>query len=715
MQKRILLLTLITLIIGNMTFAMANGTTQIIADTSNEETPNMSGGDTTPPEITIPTFADYGYYWRCLIDVNDAESNIQLPGAGGAEDHDVYLTIGGERKQGWIWAQEWALSGIIPGSTMNDFYSSYFVSGDLTHLRIMINIPEPVYGEVRVEATFSDIEGNEGTTDQTFMTNIDNVPPAIELINFSDLGYQWEGIVDAIDGYSDVILPNGYDDAFLTIGGTRKNAMEWAMEWAYGGVFPGSTIEDFFRSEYVSGNTKHARITIHIPEPIYGEIRIEMTISDVEGNEESLDETRFTQEPPDTTPPTITGISVDGDIVEEGEAYVKVTDAEPITIRVEAEDPSGIDNIIGTENYLPVAWTEISEGVWDLAVPVNFPLEELPLLLSYEIWVYDGAGNMATEYLEVEIIDAVSIETLIEDLIEKIADSPEDCWRHPAQNRKMAMTNKLIEIKNLVINGELEEAYDKLLHDIKPKLTGLKTDEREEAWNGGKFTGIFKNPWVLCEDTQEKLRQDCNDLLTALAEGEIPEPNNAPVAVIVAESDTAVVGEPIIFDGTPSYDADGDALTYEWDFGDGSVGNGAIVEYAYSIAGTYIVTLTVTDDDPDNPLSDTTAITIEILEPNIAPIADFVMTPDPTQQTVFVGQAITFDAALSYDIDGFIVSYEWDFGDPLNPDTAAEGQIVEYAYLAEGAYVVTLTVVDNNGAESTYIVSFYIYGGGIIS
>ena len=95
-------------------------------------------------------------------------------------------------------------------------------------------------------------------------------------------------------------------------------------------------------------------------------------------------------------------------------------------------------------------------------------------------------------------------------LNEKIQSSSDDCWRNPASNRKTAMNNKLNELKDLISGDAFEDAYDKLLHDIKPKLTGLKTDENEEPWGDG----VFNNPWVTCSDLNEEFRLDCNEILT---------------------------------------------------------------------------------------------------------------------------------------------------------------------------------------------------------
>jgi PKD repeat protein len=49
------------------------------------------------------------------------------------------------------------------------------------------------------------------------------------------------------------------------------------------------------------------------------------------------------------------------------------------------------------------------------------------------------------------------------------------------------------------------------------------------------------------------------------------------------------------FDGTASSDSDG-TIVHTWDFGDGSSASGATPSHAYAAAGSYQVTLTVTDD-----------------------------------------------------------------------------------------------------------------------
>ena len=61
------------------------------------------------------------------------------------------------------------------------------------------------------------------------------------------------------------------------------------------------------------------------------------------------------------------------------------------------------------------------------------------------------------------------------------------------------------------------------------------------------------------------------------------------------------------------------------------------------------------------------------------------------------GQNISFNGGGSSDPDGNIVSYSWNFGDGSN----GSGATPTHAYSATGSFTVTLTVVDNLGAQAT--------------
>ncbi|OAQ20908.1 PKD domain-containing protein [Thermosulfurimonas dismutans] len=78
----------------------------------------------------------------------------------------------------------------------------------------------------------------------------------------------------------------------------------------------------------------------------------------------------------------------------------------------------------------------------------------------------------------------------------------------------------------------------------------------------------------------------------------------------------------------------------------------------------------------------------------IYPMARFSYTPDQP----IVDEEVTFSAGDSYDPDGQIVSYLWDFGD----GNTAEGVRVKHRFTVPGNYTVTLTVTDNESLEDTF-------------
>ncbi|HSB66160.1 MAG TPA: PKD domain-containing protein [Anaerolineales bacterium] len=68
------------------------------------------------------------------------------------------------------------------------------------------------------------------------------------------------------------------------------------------------------------------------------------------------------------------------------------------------------------------------------------------------------------------------------------------------------------------------------------------------------------------------------------------------------------VNTSISFDGSLSTDPDGDALTYVWDMGDGTLGASAALTHAYTVAGIYPVCLTVNDGIADSAPACTLAV-----------------------------------------------------------------------------------------------------------
>jgi PKD repeat protein len=138
-----------------------------------------------------------------------------------------------------------------------------------------------------------------------------------------------------------------------------------------------------------------------------------------------------------------------------------------------------------------------------------------------------------------------------------------------------------------------------------------------------------------------------------------------------------------------------EVLSYVWDFGDGESATGLSVAHRYTtkgIDGRFTVVLTVELRDRSDGGITTEEFTKEVSIDNETVAAGFTSIPDSGDAPLLV----SFNASDSYDGDGEIVSYEWDFnGDGRFDD--GEGEVVEYEFTQEGSFNVTLRVTDNNG------------------
>lgn len=88
--------------------------------------------------------------------------------------------------------------------------------------------------------------------------------------------------------------------------------------------------------------------------------------------------------------------------------------------------------------------------------------------------------------------------------------------------------------------------------------------------------------------------------------------NKKPVARIFYETVGSNVyqGDTITFDGTRSYDDDGDIIYYDWDLNGETKRTGETIDITFSTAGKYVITLTVEDN---NRTKTSETITINVL------------------------------------------------------------------------------------------------------
>lgn len=120
----------------------------------------------------------------------------------------------------------------------------------------------------------------------------------------------------------------------------------------------------------------------------------------------------------------------------------------------------------------------------------------------------------------------------------------------------------------------------------------------------------------------------------------------------------------INFDGTGSNDPEGDALTYRWNFGDGTIGYGVAPSHTYTRGGSYTVTLTVNDGN-DTSAPATTTVSVA----NQVPIAN---AGGP--YSGWKNENILVSAAGSSDPDGDSLQYKWSFSNTYSTQATANFQ-----------------------------------------
>ena len=151
---------------------------------------------------------------------------------------------------------------------------------------------------------------------------------------------------------------------------------------------------------------------------------------------------------------------------------------------------------------------------------------------------------------------------------------------------------------------------------------------------------------------------------------------------------SGMAAQSINLNGGNSFDPDGTVASYSWSFGDGGTGSGVAPSHAYNAAGTYNITLTVTDNLGAQATAATSA---NIFPVNQAPVANPGGSYSGKSAT-----SIQFNGSASYDPDGTIATYQWNFGDGANGTGAAPA----HTYATAGTFVATLTVTDNGGATA---------------
>ena len=297
-------------------------------------------------------------------------------------------------------------------------------------------------------------------------------------------------------------------------------------------------------------------------------------------------------------------------------------------------------------NIVPQA-ADLNQGPW--AIMENF-LGDLARLQNKEVYVVTGvAGNAGTVKNEGKII------------------IPAATWKVAVV---MPRDQGLANIDDL---SDLE-----VIAAIMPNQPGIRnvnwetfktTVDAVEALSGYNLLALLRD-----------------DIEAAVESGTRP-----PVAAVNGPF-TSQEGSSVSMSGAGSTDPDGQPLTYEWTFGDGTSGSGVNVSHTYAQDGVYNVRLIVRDA---LGLADTvmTTVTVSNVAPAIAAFGGATLLPGETYTATgsFIDPgADAWAATVDYDDGSGVVALA------LTGKTFS----LSHTYASTGTFTVTVRVSDDDATSS---------------
>ena len=213
---------------------------------------------------------------------------------------------------------------------------------------------------------------------------------------------------------------------------------------------------------------------------------------------------------------------------------------------------------------------------------------------------------------------------------------------------------------------------------------------------GATATHRFANPG----NFKVRLAVTDNNQSTGISERQLPVKDGAlPIArfsVLPSGGDQNTLFR---FDASASDDPDGKIVDYVWTMGDGSRKSGKVIDHKFRDSGRFNVELLVRDNDQ---LTHSMAKAIQVR--GSAPVPNFSIQP----QSGDTNTTFRFDGRGSFDPDGRVTSYSWNFGD----GRTASGAVAEHQFSAAQTYGIRLTIIDDDGKTASEQQNLRVFGPG---
>jgi PKD repeat protein len=364
-------------------------------------------------------------------------------------------------------------------------------------------------------------------------------------------------------------------------------------------------------------------------------------------------------------------------------------------VALKVKDNSGFDDAVGMKtlsihiNYPPIVRWKMVPDVAEPNVPVTFDAsassdKETKNLVSARWNFSDGSTAEGIRVTKTFTRSGVITATAIVDDGAGYANSAQSLQKDILVNAPpIIVTKTLIRTNSRRILLDASQSYDIDKHAVNFEwLLPDRTRVNKAAFTWDAPSGGVHFITVTANDGQGRKNSIARETVKILV-------NRPPVAVV----DSLIyscTGQTILFNGSLSYDPDGDAVSTKWDFGDGTTTTETNPAHTYRTPGYYTVKLLLDDGFAEQPTTATIPIIVEG-----SPVA----YQSFSDTTICVNVPLEFNGTLSTDPNGPIGSYTWDFGDGIS----SLGSKVSHAYTKAGTYYATLTVVGSGSGRCTKV------------
>jgi len=176
----------------------------------------------------------------------------------------------------------------------------------------------------------------------------------------------------------------------------------------------------------------------------------------------------------------------------------------------------------------------------------------------------------------------------------------------------------------------------------------------------------------------------------------------APTAVLSVSPVSTYINETVNFSAADSSDTDGKLVSHSFDFGDGNRTGWTFrmtANHTYARPGVFNASATVKDDDG---FISEVSVPVRITVQNRLPVVAASVTPETgNTSTLF---RFLVPKGSTYDPDGTIVSYLWDFGDGTN----STSNTAVHTFKQKGQYEVRFRVTDNWGGYAEQVIDITV-------